>query len=272
VTSFLSSLGSKLAERWLTVLLLPGAGFLLALVCAADLGHAHAADLGRLATSLTTYAQSHAGGAQVAVLAVVVVLGSSAAALCARAVGRLLESVWIGQWPAFLATRLIAARRRRAGDRAAQAGISPVDDYSPEHPTWMGERFRLLNTRIMAQYQGLQLGLIWPRLWVLLAEPTRVPVQAANASFEAATVLAGWGILYLVLGLWWFPALLIGAVAVLTGWRRGRAHTESLATLIESTVDTHLVELGTALNLTIGPKGLTRDLAARINDQLNKGA
>jgi hypothetical protein len=269
MTTFLSSLGGKLAERWVTVLLLPGAGFLLAVACAVMLGHGHAFDVGLLVERLSSFAHDHSGGVQVAILAVLIVLGAAAAATLARATGRVAESVWIGQWPVFLATPLVAIRTKRD---TAPEGINPVPAYRPQLPTWMGDRFRVLNARIFAEYQGLHLGLIWPRMWVLLDEPALVSVQMVNGQFQAATVLTGWGVLYLVLGGWWFPAAVIGAGTMLAGWRRGRTCTDTLATLIESTVDTQLAGLCAALNLSIGPAGISPELAARINHRLNKGA
>jgi hypothetical protein len=96
-------------------------------------------------------------------------------------------------------------------------------------------------------------------------------VQAANTEFQAAAVVTGWGMLYLVVGMWWFPATIAGTCVVGAGWLRGREHAATLSALIEATVDTHLALLLSALNQPLPGSGMTTELADRVNDQLHKG-
>lgn len=274
MTTFLSTLSDKLAQRWVGELMLPGALFAAAVACAALLGHRHALDAALLGRELTGIAQRHSTGAEVAVAVGGILLAASAAGWAARATGHLVQSVWVGRWrgPAALLSRvLVTARVRQARNAAKAAGVQPVPAYLPRRPTWIGERFRLLDARIAGQYHGLRLALAWPRLWVLLPESGRAPIQAANGAWQAAAVLTGWGLLYAVLGCWWFPAAVIGVATVVLGWRRARIHASTLVTLIEATLDTNLVALTTALNISLPDHGLTAELAGRINDQLNKG-
>jgi hypothetical protein len=93
-----------------------------------------------------------------------------------------------------------------------------VPEYLPKRPTWIGERFRLVDAGIAAQYHGLRFGLIWPRLWLLLPDSVRSPVQTANAEFQATAVVTAWRLLQLVIGLWWFPAAIIGSLSSVPGW------------------------------------------------------
>ncbi|MBP2329697.1 hypothetical protein JOF56_010082 [Kibdelosporangium banguiense] len=267
---FLSSLGGKLAERWVTTLVLPGALFVVAVVCAVQLGHRDAFDF----VPLTNWGVREASRLPIAATAIGLLLGAGAAAMAAQAVGRLVEAVWVNPWrgPAKWVARPVVALRGKLFDRAgAKAKVNPVSVYRPRQPTWIGDRFRLLNSRITAQYHGLQLGLVWPRLWLLVPESVRTPVQAAESRFRSAVTLVGWGVLYMVLGFWWYPAAIAGFGAALVGWRRTRSATEALTTLMEATVDTHLDTLATALGHPVPANGITADLARRINDRLGKG-
>jgi hypothetical protein len=171
--------------------------------------------------------------------------------------------MWFGRWNGPIGRLLVRVRRRRAVAAAAKVGVEPVPAYLPARPTWIGERFRLVDVAIAAQYQGLRLGLAWPRLWVLVPDSARVPVQTANTEFQAASVAAG---LHLVVGAWWYPALIIGAEIFVVGWARARGHAATLALLIEATVDTHLSQLLAALD-----RGMTVDLASQVNDHMHKG-
>ncbi|WP_158852115.1 hypothetical protein [Saccharothrix deserti] len=267
---FLQSLGGKLAERWVTTLVLPGALFVAAAVCAVRLGHRHALDVVRVGNDVVAAFPR----LPVAVAAVGLLLGAAAAAFAAQALGALVQAVWVKPWrgpAAWLARPVVAVRGWRFDRAAARAGVDPVPAYRPRRATWIGERFRLLDSRVAAQYQGLRLGPLWPRLWLLVPEPARLPVQAAETRFHSATTLVGWGVLYAALGPRWYPAAVVGLGVAVVGWRRARAAAAALTELIEATVDTHLDVLTTALGHPLPPTGLTRDLAARINDRFTKG-
>jgi hypothetical protein len=270
VNPFLSSLGGKLAERWVTTLVLPGALFVAAVVCAVRLGHREAFDF----VLVTNWVVREAPRLPIATVAIGLLLGAAAAAMAAQAIGRLAEAIWVKPWrgPANWLARPVVALRGKLFDRAAaKAGVHPVSAYRPRQPTWIGERFRLLDSRVAAQYQGLQLGPLWPRLWLLVPEAVRIPVQAAESQFRSAVTLVGWGVLYLGLGIWWYPAAIAGLGAAFVGWRRTRSTTAGLTTLIEATVDTHLDTVATALGHPVPATGITADVARRINDRLGKG-
>jgi hypothetical protein len=165
---------------------------------------------------------------------------------------------------------VVAVRGRRFDRAAAKTGVTPVPAYRPRQATWIGEQFRLLDARVAAQYQGLRLGPLWPRLWLLVPEPARLPVQAAETRFHSATTLVGWGLLYTALGTRWYPAALIGLSVATLGWRRARTAAATLTLLIEATVDTHLHLLTTSLGHPLPATGLSTDLAMRLNDRFTK--
>lgn len=121
----LSELGKKLAEKWLSLLVLPGALFLAVAMAGHSLGHTHALDLPQLAEYVSQWARAPVTstvGGQVVLLAA----GLGGAAAAAQAVGSIIERItlaadWRGWAPVvrYLADRDTRRRQERWG-RAAQ--------------------------------------------------------------------------------------------------------------------------------------------------------
>jgi len=122
----------------------------------------------------------------------------------------------------------------------------------PTHPTWMGDRLAAVDARVRAQYQ-LDLRSAWPRLWLLLADAPRAELRAAATAVDSAARLCAWALLYLLVGLLWWPAAVIGAVTVACAVARGRSTVMVYAELVEAVVDLHLRALATALGLADTP-------------------
>jgi hypothetical protein len=196
--------------------------------------------------------------------------------------GAAVDHLWCGAWPKALAplgALLVAGRRSRweaadrrlreawrhdAASRAAQppgtrvpsspeparllAARNRVCLVEPGRPTWTGDRVRAADERVFTAY-GLDLDAVWPRLWMLAGGDERGELRAARQAYDAATRLAGWGVLYLLLGLWWWPALVVAAVVLVLGVRRGRAAMDTFCVLAESVVDLHCRELAEQLGL-----------------------
>ncbi|GIM82196.1 hypothetical protein [Winogradskya consettensis] len=57
------------------------------------------------------------------------------------------------------------------------------------------------------------------------------------AAFRAAAILAAWGLLYLLVGIAWWPAAQIGVSVTLTAWWRMRRDVAALADLAHAAVD-----------------------------------
>lgn len=260
MTAFLSSIGGKLAERWASAVLLPGVLFVVAVLCAVRLGHSSAFSVRLAEAAIADFTRG--SGVTVGVRLALVLLGAATAVLVARTLGLVVRTVWYGRWGGPLGRLLVWLRRRRA----SRSAVEVVPAYLPARPTWIGEQFRLVDAGIAAQYQGLRLGLVWPRLWVLLPDGARSPVQAANAEFQAAAMVSGWGLMYLLVGVWWYPSLVAGVVVFVVGWIRGRGHAATLSVLLESVVDTQLLLLLDALS-----RPVSGDMARQVNDQLHKG-
>ncbi|OPG13481.1 hypothetical protein [Microbispora sp. GKU 823] len=121
----LAELGKKLAERWLTLLVLPGALYLAALVAAATLGHAHPFDERLMTTRLDQWTVPYGTG-RAAVLLTTFLLGSAAAGVAAQALAAVVERLWLaegwGSWPPPLrqAAARLTRRRRSRWSRAVE--------------------------------------------------------------------------------------------------------------------------------------------------------
>ncbi|WP_405717343.1 hypothetical protein OG607_00655 [Streptomyces sp. NBC_01537] len=101
MSGFWSGLTGKLAERWLTLLVLPGAFYLAAATTAHTLGWGHALDLHRLTTVVTTRTKNPTAtttGGQIVLLAATLA-GAAAAGLAAQALTSVVERLALaGDW------------------------------------------------------------------------------------------------------------------------------------------------------------------------------
>jgi hypothetical protein len=127
----LATLGTRLTERWLNLLVLPGALFLGVASVGVPLGHRHWHDLDRLRTSVDDLATRPAldwTGTAV-LLAAGVLLAATAASLAAQFLAGVIELYWLRPARDPLSHALAAAR-----DRVAM--------LEPVRPTWYGDRMR----------------------------------------------------------------------------------------------------------------------------------
>ncbi|WP_419998830.1 hypothetical protein [Streptomyces boninensis] len=273
MSGLLAEVGTRVLDRWLSLLALPGVLFTAAAVWGVAAGHG-GAFAPETWSGLVDSAGGAGQGAKTAAVVVALVLAAVAAGYVARGAGAAVRTVWLGEWrgPAAPVARRLASRRRaRAAAAAARDGIEPVAAYLPVRPTWMADRMRLAQARVEGQYNGLSLPATWPRLWLLMPEESRATVRTAGGDVEAASVLTGWGVLYLALGTVCYPAAVVGAIVVAVGWRRGRTATGVLAELVESAVDVHLALLLEAFAIEPLPY-LTEDTARQVNDRARKGS
>ncbi|MGW2724966.1 hypothetical protein [Streptomyces sp. NPDC001492] len=248
MNTFLAELSKKLAERWLSLLVLPGLLFLGTAWVARTLGHAHALDRRVAFDTAQEQAQALEGKpVQLGVLVVAVLLGAAAVGLLANALVTPVEHVWLGQWR------------------------MPFRPPPPNPRTWIGKRMALLDKRISRQYFGLQVSLAWPRLWLVLEEDTRKAVGSLQERIGSACTLAGWGVLYLLLGIVWWPAAVVGTGVLGTAWRRGREAVHGYASLVEAVVDVRQRDLAAALGVDLPQGVVTASEAAKINERLDKG-
>lgn len=301
-TAFLGELAKKLAERWLTLLVLPGMLYVTVATVAGVLGQAHATDLHALRAWADTVAAAPVSRSPAVVLAAAtgILTASAGAGLVAAALGRLTERGWTATGRRPPASWLTTWRRRRwnraytsvratlhakiaaaytlTGSDAPVAPARGLDAAVEEctriclvpadRPTWIGDRLRAADERIYRAYR-LDVSAAWPRLWVLIPDAARTELGAAHDAYTAAARLNGWALLYLTIGLWWWPALIIATVSVVTAWVRARAATTVLADLVESTVDLYGLDLARQLGITCAAT-LTPDVGHEITKAVRK--
>ncbi|WP_314178218.1 hypothetical protein [Streptomyces winkii] len=268
MNAFVAELGKRLADRWLSALVLPGLLFVAAVCCGAILGQAAALDAARLTGELTRFGDRLGSRPAAAVLTVAVGL------LAATAAGLVVQGLAVGVRRAWVARRphgLVARRRARAAAVRERDGHRYPERYLPARATEIGDRFRLVDERVDAQY-GLSVALVWPRLWLLLPETVRPVIGDAHTRYQGSAETTAWGLLTVALGLMWWPALLVGGLTVLVGHRRGLASGAALADLVEAAVDNHQRQLAEALGVGLPHGRVTPAEGLQINDILNKRA
>src|SRR6266498_2219483 len=128
MSGLLSELGKKLAERWLTLLALPGALFIAALAAARALGNdmAHVLDPSRLAGQIQAWVASPeiTSAPSLAVVLLAALIASAGVGLVAQALGSFIERWWLAEdWENWrvplrvLAEWRVTSRRKRWADQ-----------------------------------------------------------------------------------------------------------------------------------------------------------
>ncbi|MFI6691444.1 hypothetical protein ACIBLA_06720 [Streptomyces sp. NPDC050433] len=288
----LVTLGTKLTERWLNLLVLPGALFLGVLAAGTTLGHTHWHDVHRLTKALDDLTarpvMDRAGTAAVAVAAVLLL--AAALSLAAQFLGAAVEGFWLRE-SRFPLGRRLQRDRHAAWERLDRERTDAIRDPAtpaaeierltrardrialvpPSRPTWYGDRLAAAAARVHAAY-GIDLAAVWPRLWLILAEPAQRQIESARTSFAAAARLGAWSLGYLVVAAWWWPAALIAVGCAAVARSRARGAVEALASLVEAAVDVHGRDLAVLVGLE-GADGtglLSPDSGDRLSEVFRK--
>ncbi|MFE0510712.1 hypothetical protein [Streptomyces sp. NPDC058964] len=299
---FFEQLAKTLADRWISLLVLPGAFFLGTIWLSVRLGHAEAWNVPLLTRRTEDAAVTVAdlpAGAQ-ALLVAVVLAAAAGVGFVVQAMAGVTRCVWLGQWPRLLGpVALTRTARRRARwhrlveERRTLERVSPgtrtreqqdlIDTVAdrltrlamaePGRPTWMGDRIHAVESIAYHRY-GLDLTYGWARLWLVLPDPARAELIAAHSAFAAAVATGTWAVPYLLLTVVWWPAVLVAAGIGLTGWVRARTAVADFTTLTEAVLDLHGRTLAAALGVgdpteETGP--LTIGEGERITDLVRKG-
>jgi hypothetical protein len=267
-----TEVGKRISGRWITSILLPGLLLVAVGTVAVVLGHVRPFDLDHLATTAEHVSRDLATRPGRLVVATAAVLaGAGLIGTAANGLGQLAQRWWLRErfLTGGLITRSRWSRRSRALAAADRAGVPTVAAYLPHRPTWLGDRIRLVETRVRAQYH-VSAALVWPRMWLLLGDDTRRPIIDAGTRHAEAVTLVGWGILYLAPGMLWWPALVVAAAVLLTAWARVRGTLAELAELVESAIDLRLRDLAEALGILITGAEVSPDEGRALDDRLGK--
>ncbi|CAM3307671.1 hypothetical protein KIPE111705_01090 [Kibdelosporangium persicum] len=296
MTKLLETLGGKLAERWLQLLVLPGALYLVVAVAAVRYG----VNTSALTRDINALAASPATRNTGTILVVLIGLAAGAAlvGIVVRALGSLVERIWLADAHRSV-TRVLTRRRLRrwqaaderyrtallAAGRAHVSGSADAPELArkaerlalarnrvgltpPRRVFWLGDRIGAADLRVLSTYH-LDLASAWPRLWLVIPEESRLVLQAARAEFASSTRLVAWGVAYFVLGFASWPLFVAGAATVVAGWLRGRGTGTTFADLVESTVDVHGRNLAAAMGVEC-PEVLTPQAGEQLTSLLRK--
>jgi hypothetical protein len=285
MSKFLEALAGKLADRWLTLLVLPGGLYLAIAIGAARLGHADWYRVDLLRQDLTKIAAEPA---------------TRNPGTIALVLGSVFRGIWFSSSHGPLTGALTSRRARRwdtANERwqkatvaAGQAQLADAPDKAallrtaeeraaarnsiglvrPARPFAAGDRIAAVDQRVWQHYD-LDLASAWPRLWLVLPDASRSALQEADGAVAAAQRLAGWAVAYLALSALWWPAAVIGLVSLTVAWRRATSAAGTLADLAEAVIDVHGRALADSLGIPCeGSFG--KGTGAEITAVLRKGA
>lgn len=281
MNGLLGEIAKKLVDRWLTLLVLPGAFYLGIATAAHSLGQAHALDLTELITRISGWIKSPvatSSGGQI-VLLIAVLVGSAGVGLGGQAFGSAIELlVLAANWRGWLrpARQLVQRRvnaRQARWDRAytryrdlyaeaeqtRRAGSHPdpenrqqryaayqtwnrIGIERPERPTWNGDRIHAVAVRVDRDLH-VNLASVWPSLWLVLPDTVRADITTARQNIARSTTLAGWATLYALLTWWWWPAGPAAVVLLITARQRTRTAVNTYALLLEAAFRLHLKAL-----------------------------
>ncbi|MEU7436000.1 hypothetical protein AB0B07_34940 [Streptomyces sioyaensis] len=293
MTGFLSALGSRLAERWVSLLAIPGLLYTAAALVAATYGWWQVGIVGlvdrqaRARLSESGVTPSLRNAMLTALLVAGILLVTAGAGLLARAIAVPVELVCCGAWPRWarpLARHLTERRGRRwteahervraAPDEGLRAELAAARNaialVPPSCPTWTGDRLQAAEVRVRNEY-GLDLASCWPRLWLVVPDTVREAVRTGRDGFASAVLTSAWAVLYLALALLWWPVAAIALTTGLVSWWRLRTTAAALAELAESVVDVHAIDLAAALRIDTPHDRVTPDVGHLITERLRKG-
>jgi hypothetical protein len=239
IMSLLADVGSKVPLRWFTGIVLPGVLLTVTIACVHGLGWAHAFDYSRAQAQANALLGARGGKAGASTfLTAVIVVGGTAIGFLAQVASQAVSAAW-----------LRAGRPgRHLKDVAAEIGYAHGG----------GEDFT-----------GINLSRIWPRIWLLCPDAARREIQAAWDQYAVSALLGTWGIIYLLLGCWWPPALIAGAALIgFAYWQAVRA-IATFAELTRAVVDITITQLALIPGISIQPgRAISEQEARDINEIL----
>jgi hypothetical protein len=151
----------------------------------------------------------------------------------------------------------IAAGTASAAQRSqyvwADSGLRrlPAADYQP---TRIGNVLLASAERPNAKY-GLDAGVVWPCLWLVLPETARTELTRARHSLDLSISSCVWGLLFAGLTPWVWWAVVIGPAVAFVSYRFwAQAQAETFADLFEASFDLYRPNLYTQLRWPLPEK------------------
>ena len=252
----LLELESRIPDRWFLRRLLPSAVFVAVAFVGGRLGQSRWNAAGLAKQQVARYLGASAGASYTAAAVVLYAVAVAAGAFAVPVAARAVSTLAAGAWPWWLTPvgdrvlRLRAERWRtpekiresallaRAGGhtmRAARldARAATAEPDRPQTPTWSGDRLRRAADEVRERRQ-LDVRTGWVDLLLDLPEASRTALVDARDGYDGACETLAWSIAYVVLGIWWWPAALVGVVLGLTSWRWLRHAVDLLAATAEA--------------------------------------
>jgi hypothetical protein len=301
VSDLWSELGKQLADRWLTLLVLPGVLYLAVAAAAHTLGQQHPFDVEFLAAKITAIAKNPVvtGTSGQILLLIAVLVGAAGIGVAAQGVGAVVQrAVLAAGWTRWLAPvpwligRWVRLRQLRwdhadrvyddelqrallpnpadrpdpAVRQAAAGRRARISTERPERPTWTGDRIQAAVLRLDRDCWA-DLAVVWPYLEHVLPDGLRSDLGDAQAALSRAATLAGWAVLYVLLAWWWWPAAPLAVAIAVAARYRMRAGADDYARLLETAGRLYIPTLAGALGIShTGP--LDRELGTAVTEQL----
>ena len=228
MTKFWDKLSEGLAEGWNSRLFLPGVVFLaLGLLAFIDY-------FGLAALTLLLYSLDILAGILLALAGLFfIVLSGWVVQRLSLSVLRLFEGYWprpLARLSRFIAKRgakIIAQKRERRQALSRRFDLLSIEERAEynlldaelpnfpkleEHflPTYLGNLLRSAEEYPNLRY-GLEMSVVWPRLWLLLPGTTRDELSAARDALDTSTRRLEWSVLVAAWGMWawWAPLLAV---------------------------------------------------------------
>lgn len=298
---FLETLAGNLAERWLTLLILPGALYLATAIAATRLGHVHWYRIDLLSNDLTKIAAEPAARypGTLALELAGLLAAAAGAGILNQALGTLCRAIWFAPARGALTRELTRRRRHRwdAADRRFREATVAAGEAQLVGEQGTADLVRQAEERAAArnaigwsdQRDRSLRAIEWPRLINACSSATRwtshrhgrdcgwcYPIPLApqcrrrTARSRPHNGSPAGGFAYLPLTVVWWPAGLIAVVGITMGWRRAVSATCTLADLVEAAVDLHARTLARTLGLR-SPGPLDRQTGTEITALLRKG-
>lgn len=229
-----AELQSRIPDKWFFQRLLPAAVYVvIAVVCGAQLGQGHWADIGLARTRVAAALSGGDVAASVVLIAVAAAVLALAVPPAAAGVDILVSGAW-PWWLVPLGSQVKSWRTRRwvSPDNLGKAAVSARADghefraarldsllarasaKPPQGATWAADQFASVRERVPQEASAQ-----WPWLRLLVPDSVRAAMGKARDAYDTACEAIVWSIAVTVLGVWWWPAIPAGAAMWFASWR-----------------------------------------------------